>query len=103
MRTIEKNCASAVPSSWTSTQTGSSSGSRKSSDVLPAKTPSGIIVIDTYTRGGDAEFLRRVPGTKGQPHTTLHGGHFLQEDDPQRFAELILGRAFSEKWEPVFG
>lgn len=48
---------------------------------------------DPITRGGDAEFLRRVPGTKGQPHTTLRGGHFLQEDDPQRFVELILAQA----------
>jgi haloalkane dehalogenase len=48
---------------------------------------------DPITRGADAEFLRRVPGTKGQPHTTLHGGHFLQEDDPARFAELILAKA----------
>ena len=45
---------------------------------------------DPITRGWDREFLRRVPGTRGQPHTTLRGGHFLQEDDPQRFAELII-------------
>lgn len=46
---------------------------------------------DPITRGFDQEFLRRVPGTRGQPHTTLRGGHFLQEDDPQRFAALIVG------------
>jgi haloalkane dehalogenase len=34
-----------------------------------------------------------VPGTRGQPHATLRGGHFLQEDDPQRFAELIVRAA----------
>jgi haloalkane dehalogenase len=45
---------------------------------------------DPITRGIDQEFLRRVPGTRDQPHTTLRGGHFLQEDDPQRFAELIV-------------
>ena len=44
---------------------------------------------DPITRGLDREFRRRVPGTAGQPHTTLHGGHFLQEDDPLRFAELV--------------
>jgi haloalkane dehalogenase len=45
---------------------------------------------DPITRGLDREFLRRVPGTRGQPHTTLRGGHFLQEDDPQRFAALVV-------------
>jgi haloalkane dehalogenase len=45
---------------------------------------------DPITRGLDREFLQRVPGTKGQPHTTLRGGHFLQEDDAQRFAQLIV-------------
>ena len=45
---------------------------------------------DPITRGIDQQFLARVPGTRGQPHTTLSGGHFLQEDDPQRFAQLII-------------
>lgn len=45
---------------------------------------------DPITRGLDREFLQRVPGTRGQPHTTLRGGHFMQEDDPQRFAELVI-------------
>jgi len=45
---------------------------------------------DPITKGLDKEFLRRVPGTKGQPHTTLHGGHFMQEDDPQVFARLVV-------------
>lgn len=45
---------------------------------------------DPITRGLDREFLERVPGTRGQPHTTLHGGHFMQEDDPHRFADLVI-------------
>jgi haloalkane dehalogenase len=45
---------------------------------------------DPITRGLDREFLERVPGTKGQPHATLRGGHFLQEDDAQRFAQLVM-------------
>ena len=32
---------------------------------------------DPITRGGDALFIGRVPGTAGQPHTTLKGGHFI--------------------------
>ena len=32
----------------------------------------------------------RVPGARGQPHTTLSGGHFIQEDDPRAFAGLVV-------------
>lgn len=48
---------------------------------------------DPITRGGDALFVGRVPGTHGQPHTTLKGGHFIQEDDPQGFVAAILSIA----------
>ena len=45
---------------------------------------------DAITRGGEAPFLRRVPGTAGQPHTTIAGGgHFLQEDKGPELAEVI--------------
>jgi haloalkane dehalogenase len=46
---------------------------------------------DPITGGGDAIFLARVPGTEGQPHTTIKGGgHFLQEDCGPEFAEVIV-------------
>lgn len=45
---------------------------------------------DPITRGLDREFRERVPGARGQPHVTLRGGHFLQEDDPMRFANLAI-------------
>ena len=46
---------------------------------------------DPITGGGDVIFLDRVPGTKGQPHTTIKGGgHFLQEDCGPAFAEVIV-------------
>ncbi|GAA4768005.1 haloalkane dehalogenase [Novosphingobium ginsenosidimutans] len=48
---------------------------------------------DPITRGGDAVWLERVPGTKGMPHSTLHGGHFIQEDDPQGFAAAVAAAA----------
>ncbi len=48
---------------------------------------------DPVTRGGATRFIGRVPGTAGQPHTTLHGGHFVQEDDPQGFARCIVAVA----------
>jgi haloalkane dehalogenase len=44
---------------------------------------------DAVTKGGEAAFQQRVPGAKGQPHVTLHGGHFLQEDSPAEIAGLI--------------
>lgn len=44
---------------------------------------------DAITRGGEAVFQARIPGAKGQPHTTLHGGHFLQEDCPDDIVSLI--------------
>jgi haloalkane dehalogenase len=44
---------------------------------------------DPITRGLDRAFLQRVPGARGQPHVTLSGGHFMQEDDPRRLADLI--------------
>ncbi len=36
---------------------------------------------DPITRGSDRGLLERIPGTKGQPHTTIEGAsHFVQED-----------------------
>jgi haloalkane dehalogenase len=45
---------------------------------------------DPITRGGDLQFKDRVPGTAGQAHPVLHGGHFIQEDDPAAFARIII-------------
>jgi haloalkane dehalogenase len=44
---------------------------------------------DPITRGGDAMWRERVPGTRGMAHRTLRGGHFIQEDDPAGFAAAI--------------
>jgi len=47
---------------------------------------------DPITRGGEKIFKKRVPGAKDQPHTTIKGGgHFLQEDCAEEFAEVIVG------------
>jgi haloalkane dehalogenase len=48
---------------------------------------------DPITRSMVRYFLERVPGTKGQPHTTLRGGHFVQEDDSEAFARLVVAAA----------
>jgi len=40
--------------------------------------------------GGDAIFQELVPGTRGQPHTTIvGGGHFLQEDCGEELARVV--------------
>jgi haloalkane dehalogenase len=46
---------------------------------------------DAITRGADRRFQQRVPGTKGQPHTTIAGGgHFLQEDKGEELARVVV-------------
>ena len=46
---------------------------------------------DPITKGGDAIFQERVPGVKGQPHTTIKGGgHFLQEDCGEELARVMV-------------
>ena len=53
-----------------------------------------IIVIQfvVITKGGERVFLRGdIPGTEGQPHTTIAGGgHFLQEDIGEELARVIV-------------
>ena len=45
---------------------------------------------DPITKGGDAPFLAKVPGTHGQPHTTIDGAsHFLQEDKGPELAAVL--------------
>ncbi len=46
---------------------------------------------DPVTRGGEAEFRAKVPGTQGLPHTTIKGGgHFVQETAPDQVAQVII-------------
>ena len=46
---------------------------------------------DPVTKGGEAAFLGRVPGTEGQAHTTIEGaGHFLQEDRGRQLAQVLI-------------
>jgi haloalkane dehalogenase len=45
---------------------------------------------DPITAGGDLLFQGHVPGTSGQPHTTIkNAGHFLQEDQGEAFAKVV--------------
>ena len=45
---------------------------------------------DPVTAGGDRAFQQRVPGARGMPHTTLSGGHFLQEDAGPELARVVV-------------
>ncbi len=45
---------------------------------------------DPITRGMDRVLQRRIPGARGLPHTTLFGGHFLQEDSGPELAKLAV-------------
>ena len=46
---------------------------------------------DPISRGGDTFFQANVPGTAGQPHTTIVGAaHFLQEDKGPELARVIV-------------
>lgn len=46
---------------------------------------------DPVTAGNDVPLQERIPGAKGQPHTTLPGGgHFLQEDVGEQLADLVV-------------
>jgi haloalkane dehalogenase len=46
---------------------------------------------DAITAGNERQFIGHVPGTDGQPHTTIvGGGHFLQEDRGPELAKVIV-------------
>jgi len=46
---------------------------------------------DAVTKGMDLPLQARIPGAKGQPHVTLRGGHFLQEDSPAGIVDAVDG------------
>ena len=46
---------------------------------------------DPITGGGEVFFHQMVPGAKDQPHVTLRGAHFLQEDCPDDVVAVIEG------------
>jgi haloalkane dehalogenase len=46
---------------------------------------------DIANKGGDRMLRERIPGARGQPHTTIAGGgHFLQEDRGPELARVVL-------------
>jgi haloalkane dehalogenase len=46
---------------------------------------------DPVTKGMEQKFIQRVPGARGQPHTTIRGGgHFVQELRPDELSQVII-------------
>ena len=45
---------------------------------------------DPVTAGQDELFHRLIPGCSGQPHRTVPGGHFLQEDSGIEIAAILI-------------
>jgi haloalkane dehalogenase len=45
---------------------------------------------DPIMRGGEKPFLKLVPGCRNQPHVTLKGRHFIQEDDGENWAAAVV-------------
>jgi haloalkane dehalogenase len=46
---------------------------------------------DAITRGAESKFIERVPGARGQAHTTIEGSaHFLQEENGPQLAGILI-------------
>ena len=45
---------------------------------------------DPVTAGGDKPFKKYIPGAQGQKHTTLKGGHFVQDDNPIELSKITV-------------
>jgi haloalkane dehalogenase len=46
---------------------------------------------DPVTGGSDRVVQKLIPGTQGQKHTTIaNGGHFLQEDQGEEVAQMLV-------------
>lgn len=78
----------------TSTDDPAAEANRAAWDVFRSWTKPFVCCFsdsDPITGGGDKVFLELVPGTEGQPHTTItNAHHFFQEDGAPQIAEVIL-------------
>ena len=45
---------------------------------------------DKVSAGGEKLFQKLIPGCEGMNHKLIHGGHFIQEDQPEELAEAII-------------
>jgi haloalkane dehalogenase len=44
---------------------------------------------DPVTNGFEKQFLDKVPGTKGQPHEMIGGGHFFQWTKAEKLSQVL--------------
>jgi len=56
--------------------------------MIPVFSTAGFRVLAPDLVG--KPFLKLVPGTRNQPHITLSGGHFIQEEDGETWARAVL-------------
>jgi haloalkane dehalogenase len=66
---------------------------RRAWEVLGAWTKPFLTAFsdqDPITRGGDVFMQGLIPGAKDQPHVTLSGGHFLQEDCGEALGGVVV-------------
>jgi haloalkane dehalogenase len=73
---------------------------RRAWEVLGAWTKPFLTAFsdqDPITRGGDEFFQGIVPGAQGQPHVTLAGGHFLQEDAGEALGQVVVDFVHSHR------
>ncbi len=78
----------------TSPDNPASEANRKAWEVLKQWNKPFLTVFsdsDPVTRGADVVLQKLIPGTAGQPHTTITGaGHFLQEDKGEELAKVVV-------------
>ncbi|WP_121626876.1 haloalkane dehalogenase [Poseidonibacter antarcticus] len=66
---------------------------RKAQEKLSSFTKPVLLCFadkDPVSKPFEQFFLDNVPGTKKQPHTELHGFHFIQEEDGERWAKVVI-------------
>jgi haloalkane dehalogenase len=77
----------------TSPEDPASEENRKAWSVLMAWEKPALMCFsdnDPITNGADRPFLKLVPGTRNQPHITLKGSHFIQEEDGETWARAVV-------------
>jgi haloalkane dehalogenase len=77
----------------TSSEDPAAPANRKAWEVLEAFEKPVLTAFgdsDPITRGADRHIQSRIPGAKGQAHTTIAGGgHFIQEDRGEELAAIV--------------
>ena len=67
---------------------------RKTVDALKEWDKPALVMFsdnDPITQGGDESFRNLIPSARDEPEITIHGAHFLQEDNGEEIAAHIAG------------